>query len=770
MKRRKTVAFLTSGIMDLFSIQLANGIISAIDDRKDDVNLLIFPLKYINREWSEGLDPSEYQYQTSTVFLQKENVDVLLVAADCIACLTNEENKLRFMESLGDIPVVLVASRIDGYPGVSYDNTSGIEDGLNYLIEQRGVRKICMLGGAGSSTDALERRDVYERVMKAHGIPVYDHYYVETNLTYNCREEVAFLLDSNPDVEAIFCVNDSVAFGLYAEMKARGLVPGRDIYVLGFDNEADSAIINPSLTTVDADPVKLGQYAYQMAVRMMDGEKIGAETISTRLIIRDSFGGVVERQEQEKNYYLDKNKMDVFFDKLFYRYDEREEQKDNSRLRKAFHDMANMTIDYITAKADDKELNRPEFADEVIAYADEFFKSGALSYADVDEFVFFLEHFLQSISDSDADKCVKNRADELMMKMLKRIIKVMGNRSREISKKGDDTTIALKNLVRDSLNFAYGNDHSYSALISHVEWLDMKNAYIYVYDKPIVHLEGERVQIPRRLRLKAALTDGRLIEIPYSDQRTKVEDMFFNRKITKDPYKMILIPLFSWDTLYGAMMFDATEQTFKNGDFLTNQFGTAVHIIHILKQNNEIQKQLEDNLAVMSKNNIELDKLSRNDVLTGILNRRGFRALAESILADNRELKRDTLISYVDMNNLKVINDRFGHDEGDFALKAVSTVLSGIIGNRGIVGRIGGDEYAFVYYGESDVDELREAIRLRFEEYNTTTDKPYNVTISCGFCWIRKDDDQTLDDAMGMADQDLYVAKKTKDNRVLKEL
>ena len=183
------------------------------------------------------------------------------------------------------------------------------------------------------------------------------------------------------------------------------------------------------------------------------------------------------------------------------------------------------------------------------------------------------------------------------------------------------------------------------------------------------------------------------------------------------------------------------------------------------------EKQLEDNLALMSKNNIELDKLSRNDVLTGILNRRGFNALAESVIKDNRELGRDTLVSYVDMNNLKVINDRFGHDDGDFALKAVSTLLTEIIGNRGVVGRIGGDEYAFVYYGDKDEKQLKEEVRRRFAEFNKSTDVPYNVTVSCGFYRIAKDDtERTLDDAMGMADQDLYIAKQMKDNRVLKAL
>ena len=133
MKRRKTVAFLTGGIMDLFSVMIARGIMSAIDE--DDVNLLIVPLKYINRQRTENVDPSEYQYQTNALFLKKENVDVLIAAADSFGCLTTRENVLRFMESLDDIPTVLVASKIDGYAGVTFDNQAGLEAGLDYQFK-----------------------------------------------------------------------------------------------------------------------------------------------------------------------------------------------------------------------------------------------------------------------------------------------------------------------------------------------------------------------------------------------------------------------------------------------------------------------------------------------------------------------------------------------------------------------------------------------------------------------------------------------------------
>ena len=778
MKRRKTIAFLTSGIMDVFSVHISRGIMSA--SVNDDVNILIVPLKYINREITEDVDPYEYQYQTATAFLKKENVDAVIVAAECIGCLTTRENTMRFVKDLGDIPMILVASRIEGYPGVVYDNRTGIRDGLNFLIERLGVHKICMLGGFSGNSDSEERFQVYRETLEAHGMPFYDSYYVQSPLSPDIREEAARLLDQNPDADAIFCANDKVALGLYAEMKDRGLVPGKDIYVMGFDNEEDSAMINPALSTVAADAIELGRHAYSMTMRMLEGEEVHEEFIPTRFIPRDSFGTVVSRELEDRKDYLDPSNADSFFNRLFYRYTEEIEKKDGSRIRKLFCGIMQETADHINSILNCEgiegsgQYNKEEseiFLRKMSSEVEDLFKAGALKYTDVDEFVSFLEHLHAAVVNGGVSQEAKTNSSDVMTHFLKQIVKVMRNRNVEIAQESAQSIIDLKNLVRESLNFVYGNDHSYSVMISNVGWLDIRNAYIYIYDKPMVHLMGERVEIPKSLRLKAALRDSRLVEIPYSAQYTKVKDLFCNPRMSDKKYTLILTSLFCGDTLFGAIMYDANELTFRNGDFLTNQFGTAAHMIHILKQNNEIQKQLEDNLAIMSKNNIELDKLSRNDVLTGILNRRGFNALAESVIRDNRELGRDTLVSYVDMNNLKVINDRFGHDDGDYALKATGTLLSEIIGNRGVVGRIGGDEYAFVYYGDRNEKQLKEDIRMRFKEFNRSTDKPYNVTVSCGFYQISRDDtERTLEDAMGMADQDLYLAKQKKDNRVLKEL
>ena len=94
---------------------------------------------------------------------------------------------------------------------------------------------------------------------------------------------------------------------------------------------------------------------------------------------------------------------------------------------------------------------------------------------------------------------------------------------------------------------------------------------------------------------------------------------------------------------------------FTMGDFLLNQLNSAVKMIYMLQENDLIQKQLEEHLSVLRANNLELDNLSKSDVLTGIMNRRGFFQSAEQFMKEQFAKGEKVLVSYIDMNNLKIM-------------------------------------------------------------------------------------------------------------------
>ncbi|MCR4609570.1 MAG: diguanylate cyclase [Eubacterium sp.] len=761
MRKRKTYAFLTSGIMDSLSAEAWHGIQNACRD--DDVSFIVVPVKYYGRDFSDVPDKYEYQYEITASFLTRDNIDGMIVAADYIGCLTNRETLMEFMHRLPDVPTVLLAADIEGYAGVSFDNKYGIRDALGYLIEKKQFRNIGMIGGPEGNNDAEERKQAYFECLSEHGIEFQGNWYVEGDLTERSIRAAEELLDSAPELEAIFCVNDATALALYDVMRERGLEPGVDICVFGFDNDVRGSMLNPSLSTIDASTSLLGGYSYNMLKRLVNGEKVGHETAPTRFIKRDSFGIENESVQKTDESLFDKKNINKFFDQIFYRY-KTNEFRDSSLIRNNFGILMDELIDIVNDKPVDRGRLR-KYSDKVKL----FLKNGALDYTDNDELIPYFDKLLAGALNRAVDQEEKRYIYEFMYRLYKQMIKIQDDKYLKYQTVFDNHMYNMKVLVRDSLKFTYANDLSYIELIAHLDWMEIEDAYIYIFDRPIAHMQQEVFTPPEKVMLKASLKNRTPESVPYNRQLIDSNDIFYNEEMRKIRNDYVVMPLYFGDSVYGIMVHNLTEMTFKNGEFLTNQLGTAARMIDILRINNEVQKQLEDNIAVMRKHNIELDKLSRNDVLTGILNRRGFRDIANGMIRDNRLLGNTTLVAYVDMNNLKIINDRFGHEEGDFSLKTISRIISDVIDDKGVVGRIGGDEYAFIYYGTLDEKELADRIRITFEDFNAGSDKPYNISVSCGFCRIDTNNpEMSLEEAMSEADRDLYIAKQNKDNRIVK--
>ena len=750
--KRLTIGLLVSGIVDEFTMLVCKGVVHAA--KEADVNLVVFPGKYLDRDLTERREIMyEYQYNTIFSYAKKENIDALIVSADSIGCYTTRERLIQMLAQYEGIPCILAASKIDGYVSVNYDNNKGIRAGMEYLIKNLKCRKFGMIGGPDNNTDAYERKQIFKNILEEYGIPFADKNYVEGNLTRFSGEVFQKLLDDNPDVEAVFCVNDDTAIGLYDEMKRRNLVPGKDIMVFGYDNIVLGAQSKPSLSSVWADPVELGGRAFQNVMRMVHGEAVTSEVLPTRFIKRNSFGTLLGNVGKEEERLLDIQHIDDYFDNIFYRYKNEGLDVDVSGSRRFFKEMMEGLIrlsDGYEADVDVQEL------------FDDFLKCNALEYADMDNLLIYFEQIYHALK---ARKILSGNGYELKETFVifyKKIIRAMDYRFGRMREAEENTSFSMKLFVRDILQFEKGNDQSYSMLLDNLGWMDVSNAYVYVFENPIMHLYREEFNLPEELYLKAVLRNGNVQTVPAIHQKKKIADIYSNSELNPDRYSMVMLPLFSNEILYGIVLCDLTDKMFGNGEFLVNQMSSAVKMIQLLRLNESTQQQLEESLVTLRENNIALDNLSKSDGLTGIYNRRGFYDAAGKLVAEKRTIGRPVLVAYVDMNNLKIINDRYGHEEGDFSLKLIGDILVETMGERGITGRIGGDEFACAieYDAEDEGKSLLKTIYDKFTAYNEKSAKPYNVTVSAGAHVLGVEEQLDLKEALTLADEQLYVEKQ----------
>lgn len=122
-----------------------------------------------------------------------------------------------------------------------------------------------------------------------------------------------------------------------------------------------------------------------------------------------------------------------------------------------------------------------------------------------------------------------------------------------------------------------------------------------------------------------------------------------------------------------------------------------------------------------------------------------------------------------DFDHLKEINDVFGHAEGDFAIKYCGETLNKIAGEKGIVWRIGGDEFCILIPGDSNMGEIFiEQIFSANNTFNLHSDKPYYVELSIGYTQIVCEKDLLIAEEMKAADLALYEVKKRRRESVRK--
>lgn len=762
MRRAVTVGLLASGITDNFSIMVCRGAMAAA--REMGVRLVIFPGKYLDRDLTARKEILyEYQYNTLFSYAEGKRLDAVLIMADSIGCYAQADRVRQLIQRYSGIPCVLIASKLEGYVSVNYDNYNGISEAMNYMIHDLGMKKIGMVGGPEGNTDAKERRDTFIRVLEENQMAFDESCYIEGNLSRFSGGIFDSFIEKNPQIQGIFCVNDDTAIGLYEALKRHGRTPGRDVRIFGYDNMLASAKMEPPLASVWADPTRLGEKALNTALRMINGEHVKDQVLSTKFIKRDSLGSVKKKEGLQSGKWLDRNSIDKYFNDIFYRGSLLE-------FKASYRAFMNCMIDLYESKTGTSEQKN-----ELLRAFDTLAGTSAMQYADMENFLTHIEHMHRAFQQKEDKGC---DLEDVFAVIYRRTVMAVEQHLGRISEAREDEQYAVKLFVRDIMQFEKGNDQSYAVLLEHLGWLDIQNAYIYVFKKPVMHLEHEVLEIPDKLYLKAVRSDGVVTSVLGAQQQRFTDDIFRDSQMGQETASLVVLPLFSNEMLYGILICDMTEKLFENGEFLVNQMGAAIRMLELLKSNEQIQRQLEESLITLKENNIVLDTLSKSDALTGIMNRRGFYQAGAALLEKNKQAGGRTLVAYIDMNNLKIINDRYGHDEGDFSIRLISDLLAETAGSTGLVGRVGGDEFALVMpvlpaeeaceHALNEEKAFVARIYQRFGQYNEKSAKVYNITVSVGTCMVEAGDALTLKEAMTLADGKLYEEKQNRVKSVAK--
>lgn len=162
----------------------------------------------------------------------------------------------------------------------------------------------------------------------------------------------------------------------------------------------------------------------------------------------------------------------------------------------------------------------------------------------------------------------------------------------------------------------------------------------------------------------------------------------------------------------------------------------------------------------------QLEQLSQTDELTGLLNRRGFLTLARQEALLCRRQKEGFWILFIDVDGLKLINDRYGHAEGDEAIRLLGEVIRTTVRMSDICARIGGDEFTVLVANSSRESLLPLLNRLDelVAKENNSKKHPWILSFSIGDAYSEPDSSLDVEALMDLADTRLYEDKRRKKN------
>ena len=759
-ERRLNIGLMIDDFDHYFSSQACKG--AELAAKALDANLLIFPGHYIGEPDSRYSD-KEYEYQYNTIFElpTENNVDILYVVLGTICSRADMDMQNRFLKSLPKVPIVCLFSNSEDLPSVTFDNTRGLEAAIEHLIEDHGARNIGFVSGPVTNQDARERLDVFNHVMDKHGIPVDKDKIAYGDFTDNSIEEVNRLLDKNEKLDAIVFANDNMAMGGYKALEQRGLKPGKDILVTGFDDDVFSINLDPPLTTVEASSAELTYKAVMNAKNYINGTALTDMFVETHLIPRDSCGCksndtelVAGKLHLDKLAEGDRSFIEEIKKYLFGIFTDDGPIPD---IKEKLDVFLNRYADFVLSE--DRDPVEAVNAFSLVV------KTPILTYTKPEKlFNVFLA--MQNEADDiikDSTRC--SVSDKMFSDFYRRLSFCEISATSESYNRNVRLSRMVKKQTGDIFLLPNENEIPYEQLLDGLYSAGFKKALLYLFQGNVKNVSGRTWRCPKSILLKAISDRHGVRELAEEQQLLRTELLFTNEFIENcERTTMVVSPLFVGEDIYGFLVSDIDIDNIMNIAPVEMQLSVTLKSLLMIEGQNKIKNKLQDSLERFIRDNTKLEAIAQHDELTGLFNRRGFIANAEKVIGDPLNTEKVAILCFADMDNLKMVNDKFGHDDGDFALRTIAAVLRESFRDSDIIGRLGGDEFVVlaVTGADCDVPGIKDRIERVTKRYNEKAGKPYPIAMSTGIYKFKCSVGINIYDILDNADRLLYEEKKIK--------
>lgn len=731
--KKLTIGLLVDEVDNNFTNEICRGAKIAADEL--DVNLVVFFGGFLTN------DSYNYDYQKNMIFsfANGQGIDLLIISIDSIVKgpIALKERLLHYFK---DIPIVTLNAVYDEYASVAFDNAIGLENAIEYLICDLKKKHITMLAGPKDNHDSNIRRHIFERVLNKYQLLKNDDQIVYSHsLDRDAEEEVENLLIKNPNVDAIICVNDEVAISTYHVLKKHHIEIGKDVSVVGFDDIHEASRLEPPLSSISAPPSFLGYASVKKGVEMLKTNEVFHEVLPTCFMLRESITqDCLHNQEFERIIEQcisthDIDQLWLYVQKfVFGSTGISLTAKLQYSLRSLIADM--LSLDFHLPISEDYQQLIKHDVDDLIQkkYIEYIDTNRILSILDILSQKYVYHHFHE-----------KNNY-QIYEDFYRNILKIMALKFDSLIStitRDNYENNHLINLMSRTMMIFNNKKECYTNILEALKNLNVKNASLLLFKNPLgvndyYYLSGDEV-----LELVGYIREGTSIVVSEKIE-TKINELFLKDTIRHYTNNLALTSIYINEFFYGVLLCDMFLESYSLLEYLDIHIGSSIYALNLIHT---------------------LDQQSKTDQLTSLYNRRGiFQAIPEFV--QSKKDNESIYILYADLDKLKSINDIYGHDEGDIAIKKISILLKEVFNKNAIVGRVGGDEFLVLF--KSSIEDIEDIICTRIrekeKELNQQFKREMDACISYGIKKVEDVGQCDFDEEINFADKLMYVHKLSK--------
>jgi len=699
-------------------------------------------------------DPALNHGDLVSVLPKPGRLDGLIITTATFLNFAPLDSVLSMIGHYKDTPIVSISYPLENTYNIILKNQKGIQELTNHLIETHGFTDIIHIAGPKWSQEAKDRAKAFLYTLQQHGLLKDNKRIIRASFTRDTGKAAAqaMLKDYDKLPQAVVCCTDEVAFGFLQELEAHGIRVPDDIAVTGFDNVIWSRFSTPAITTAYQPLDAMMSQALTILLDLFDGKPCEPNyAFDTQLIVRESCSchGI------KRDIINIKRRLDDIDTLPFIR-----EQTEEQTFRKNHAMILNALK---TALVD--PASSPNTAERFLgaifeALIADFCHNGApfqLAAAIERFYVWAHRPYYEDLEWKTLDLSIQAILRKLFPEEEKKVFldHFCLQLVYELERIG--TKIYTRDLLKQNDLFELSNRviHNFSSVTSYAqiplafsancELLNFKECYCCILETPtLMNTFYDFIEAK-----KITMVFGKSQKKFFEETAFTTDTMLPPELLTQGfGQSLAYFPLNTGNLYYGYFACDLDNMLKPLARTVRQQ------VSNILDRLDLLDKLEEDNKEIM--------RISLHDALTGLLNRRGFFEEGQHLLLESLEKKQELVLLFGDLDGLKTINDTYGHQSGDIALKSTAQCLRDALRDKDIVSRFGGDEFSMLLYGNDNIKNIKSIlarIQKYFNQFNQLSTLPYDIHLSFGYATKNKAERKDLESMIEEADQRLYAEK-----------